>query len=79
MIIYQYKGRCNLSGLAIRELRKKRGLTQDQLAAKMQIEGMPLEQKTISRIESGSRVVADYELKVFAKVLGVSIDRLLEE
>lgn len=79
MKIAKYKDRYNLSGLAIKELRKKRKMTQDQLAAKMQLEGIPLEQRAISRIESGKRVVADYELKYFAKVLGVPIDFLLKE
>ena len=32
-----------------------------------------------NRIEIGTRFVADYELKVFAKVLNVAIDWLLEE
>ena len=79
MKIYKYGERCNISGKKIRELREKRQLTQAQLAAKLQVEGIPLQQKSISRIEDGSRVVADYELKIFAKVLQVSLDFLLEE
>lgn len=79
MKIYRYGGKCNASGAAIREIREKRQITQDQLAAKMQIEGMQITQKQISRIETGSRVVADFELKMFAKVLGVPVERLLEE
>lgn len=79
MKIYNYNGRCNISGTIVREIREKRQITQDQLAAKMQIEGIPLNQKAISRIEAGSRVVADYELKTLAKVLGVTVEVLLEE
>ena len=37
-----------------------------------------LERDSISRIESGARFVADYELFVFAKVLGVDVASLLE-
>ena len=54
-------------------------MTQEQLAAKMQVEGISLQQKSISRIEDGSRVVADYELKMFAKIFQVSLDFLVEE
>lgn len=79
MKIYKHSGRCNISGTKIRELREVRKLTQEQLAAKMQVEGIPLRQKAISRIEDGSRVVADYELKVFAKVFQVSLNTLLME
>ena len=34
---------------------------------------------SISRIEIGTRFVTDYELKLFAKVLNVTVDDLLEE
>lgn len=39
---------------------------------------MILERDSISRIESGARFVADYELFVFAKVLGVDMISLVE-
>lgn len=38
-----------------------------------------LERGSISKIETGERFVADYELKIFAEVLGVSVNWLLEE
>ncbi len=79
MKIYKYGERCNISGRNIRELRERRQLTQEQLAAKMQVEGIPLQQKSISRIEDGSRVVADYELKVFAKIFQVPLEALVNE
>lgn len=45
----------------------------------MQVQGIILEQKNISRIEKGDRFVADYELQAFAKVLHVKIEDLLEQ
>ena len=56
----------------MREARRKKRLTQEELAAKLQIEGVTMERDSISRIEIGTRFVADYELRVLAKVLGVS-------
>ena len=44
----------------------------------MQAEGVILEQDVISRIENGSRLVTDYELLMFAKVLRVSLEELVE-
>lgn len=49
------------------------------LAAKVQIAGVTLERDSISRIEIGTRFVTDYELKIFAKVLHVNVEWLLEE
>ncbi len=37
MKIYQYQGRCNVSGRAIRAERERQGLSQEQLAEKAKI------------------------------------------
>ena len=42
----------------------------------MQVNGVVIEREAISKIETGDRFVTDYELKVFAKVLGVSMEWL---
>lgn len=47
--------------------------------AKVQTTGVILEQDAISRIESGSRMVQDYELRALAEVLGVTSDWLMDE
>ena len=57
----------------------KKIMTQMELAAKIQLQGITLERDSISRIEIGTRFVTDYELKLFAKVLNVKVDDLLEE
>ena len=43
----------------------------------MQVEGVQISQKAVSRIESGERVVADYELLILSKVLGVALEWLI--
>lgn len=79
MKIYTYKGKKNLCGMKIKIARVQRKITQSDLAAKVQIEGITLERDSISRIEIGTRFVTDYELKVFSKVLGVTVEWLLDE
>ena len=79
MKIYTYKGKKNLCGDRIREARLKRRMSQSELAAKLQLEGITLERDSISRIEIGTRFVTDYELKVFAQILKVEVEWLLEE
>lgn len=78
MKIYNYQGKKNVSGEKIRQMRVKRRMSQSDLAARIQIEGVMMERDSISRIESGARFVADYELFVFAKVFGVEVESLLE-
>lgn len=77
MKIYDYEGQKNIVGRRIKEVRMVNKLSQMDLAAKLQIENVILEQKSISRIEKGDRFVADYELLVLAKVLNVSVEWLL--
>lgn len=79
MKIYDYKGRKNICGDRVREARQKKRFTQEALAAKLQIEGVTMERDSLSRIEIGTRFVTDYELKVLAKVLGVSSLWLLDD
>ena len=64
---FQFEGKGNVSGDRIRELRIKARLSQAALAAKMQTEGVIAEQDVISRIESGSRLVTDYEILVLTR------------
>lgn len=78
MKIYDYHGRKNISGEQIRLLRKKKRISQTELAARLQIRGVLLERDSISRIESGTRFIADYELYVFAEVLGVEVTSLMD-
>ena len=77
MRIYDYNGKKNLSGPRIREARLRRGLSQAELAARMQVAGVEIERDSISRVEIGLRFVPDYELPVYAQVLGVSAVWLL--
>lgn len=61
----------------MRRIREGKKLSQEQLAAWLQLEGLSINQKAISRIEIGERVVADYELLYLAKVLRVRVEDLL--
>lgn len=79
MKIYDYHGKKNISGDRIREARLKMRLSQTDLAARMQVEGVLIERDSISRIEIGTRFVPDYELPIFARVLNVSVEWLLDQ
>ena len=78
MKIYDYNGKKNISGDRKRQARVVQRMRQEDLAAKLQIAGVNMERDSISRIEIGTRFVSDFELKVFAMVLGVSVLWLLD-
>ena len=75
--IYDYHGKKNLCGDRIHQARTTQRMSQSGWAARMQVNGVVIEREAISKIETGDRFVTDYELLVFAKVLGVSVDWLL--
>lgn len=76
MKIYDFGGAKNISGDRIHQARTTMRLSQADLAARMQVNGVLIEREAISKIESGNRFVTDYELLIFAKVLCVSMEWL---
>ena len=80
MKLYKYEDNlCNISGKKIHQLREASGFSQEQLAAELQLKGLNLNQKTISRIETGDRVVPDYELLYFSEIFGCTLDELIKD
>ena len=77
MKIYDYNGKKNICGDRIHEARCKLRLTQSDLAAQLQINGIIIERDSVSRMEIGTRFVADYELRELSKILKVSVNWLL--
>ena len=61
----------------MRQTRERENLSQEQLASKLQLAGLNITQKAVSRMETGKRVIADYELPYLADVLDVTIYYLL--
>lgn len=74
MKITKYNNLKNISGIKLKELRKSAKLSQQDLAEKLQLEGIDLTSKEISKIETNKRLVQDFELFAFAKIFNVSAD-----
>ena len=77
MRLYTLGDRFLLCGERVREARMRMGWSQEELAAKLQLAGLQLGRMAVSRIETGKRVVPDFELPILAEVLRVSTDWLL--
>lgn len=56
-------------GHNIQKLRKRRGLTQEQLVARMQICGSGISRSTLANIEAGVRNVKASDLKLMKELL----------
>ena len=77
MKIYDFNGSKNICGKRVKEARKNLKLSQEDLAAKLQVEGVNIERDSVSRIEIGTRFVADYEVLILCKILNVTPAYLL--
>ena len=76
--LYDFSGKKNISGDKIHQARTALRLSQSELAARMQVKGILIEREAISKIETGDRLVTDYELVGFSQVLGIPLDELTE-
>ena len=66
-------------GNNIRKYREKIGMTQNDLAAKLQINGCDITRSGLAKIEVGQRHIYPDELMNIKKILKVSYENLLEE
>ena len=64
-------------GTNIKRLREKAGLTQENLAAKLQIEGCDITRSAVAKIEVGQRHIYPDELILLKKILRTEYDELL--
>ncbi len=69
-------GNKNWVGKRIAELRKDRGMSQTDLAIKLQNYGVDIDKNAVQLLEHGHRYVRDMELYVIAKVFDVSMEDL---
>jgi transcriptional regulator with XRE-family HTH domain len=67
----------NVCGKNIAKFRIKLGISQRELADKMQLVGIDIDKNAIQRIECGKRFVTDIEVIAFAKVFNISLEELL--
>lgn len=66
----------NLVGPQIRRIRRAAGMSQNDLAIKLQVKGWDISRGGISKIESRLRLVNDAELFLLAAILGAEMREL---
>ena len=71
-------GEKNLISQRLITLRKEQGLSQRDLAQKLQLAGYDMDRNVITRIETNQRYVTDIELKALAEVLDTTYSYLID-
>ena len=67
----------NRVGTHLSWLRKQKKLTQEQLAARMQLLGCDITRSALAKIEVGQRMLCPDEIKALRSALAVSYDDIL--
>lgn len=64
-------------GECIRKARRRRGMTQEQLAAKLQVHECDITRSALAKIEAGQRHIYLFELRILHEILAVPYEDLL--
>ncbi len=65
-------------GNNIRKLRERVGLTQEQVAAKLQINGCDITRSAVAKIEVGQRHLYPDEIMLLKEILGASYEDIFD-
>ena len=63
-------------GQNVRRLREQRGLTQEQLAAQLQLRGCDITRSALAKIEVGQRHIYPDEVLLLKEILDIPFDAL---
>lgn len=66
----------NVIGKQVKRIREKAGLSQEQLAIRLEMAGWQVDRFLISKIERGERQILDTEVLLIAKALKVTVASL---
>ena len=75
----RYQNNLNVTSKKIRELRIQNNLSLSGLSTKLALIGIDIPKPSLYKIETGNRIVKDYELYAFDYVFNVSIEFLLSD
>ncbi len=77
MISRKFNNLSNVTGKQIENLRKSKHWSRAVLSNKLMLLGIDINYDGIYKVEKGKRIIKDFELAAFAKVLGTTEDELL--
>ena len=72
-------GRNNICGIKLAYFRKKMGISQRELADRLQLIGLDVDKNAVQRMESGQRFITDIELVYLCRALERSLEEMFSE
>ncbi len=75
----KYNNKLNVSSNKIKELRTKNHLSLSGLSTKLALMGIDIPKPSLHKLETGKRVLKDYELYALSHIFKVPIEELLDE
>ena len=73
------EGLNNICGKNVAAFRKEYGISQRELADRLQLAGLDVDKNAVQRIECGKRFVTDIELVVLSQVLGKTLEEMVRQ
>lgn len=74
-----FNGKLNVSSKKIKELRMKKNLSLSRLSTKLALMGVDITKPSLHKLETGKRVLKDYELFALCHIFEVPVEELLDE
>ncbi len=75
----KYNNRLNVSSKKIKELREKNHLSLSALSTKLALMGIDISKPSLHKLETGKRILKDYELYGLSHIFKVPIEELLND
>ena len=75
----KYEDRLNVTSKKIKELRQKNNLSLSALSTKLALMGIDISKPSLHKLETGKRILKDYELLGLSYVFNVPIEELLDD
>lgn len=75
----KYNNNLNVTSKKIKELRIKNNLSLSELSTKLSLMGIDISKPSLHKLETGKRILKEYELYGLSKVFGVSMEYILSD
>lgn len=75
----KYNNRLNVTAKKIKELRIKNNLSLSELSTKLALMGIDISKPSLHKLETGKRILKDFELCGLAQVFHVSMEDILSD